>query len=241
MVNFQIRTGFREKALSVFADSLCHLFLAGRPPEIGRGTAHIVNISLKIFLPDHPLCFPQNGLMASDLYRPSLMKCQSAEITATETSSVAGKGKLNLRDRRHTASLFIGRMVSAHIGQVIDCIHLLRRQRRRRRILYDKDTVRILLDQRLANAWIGVAVLYLKTLRISVRRCFHFFIGGQPNGIINSRAVFRLIDRPRNKGDVLHRNAAGQRIRDLHDRFLPHAVRDQIRLTVQKDGTLETV
>ncbi len=91
MIHLQIGTWFREKALSVFADALRHLFLAGRMSEIGGGTAHVVDIALEIRLLYHLLCFPQNGFVASDLHRPALMEGQRTEITPAETPSAADK------------------------------------------------------------------------------------------------------------------------------------------------------
>ncbi len=241
VIHFQIRTGLRKKALSVLADPPRHLLLTGRSSEIGRRAAHIMNISFKIFILQHPFRFPQDRLVAPDLHRPSLVKSQGTEIAAAKASSVADKRKPYLRDGGHTAGRLVGWMTGAHIGQIIDIVHLLRCQRRLGRILHHTDAARICLDQRPARKRIGIAVLHLKALRIPARLGFHFFIRRQPDSFVDSRYVFCLINRSGNKGNVPHRDAPCKCIGDLHDGLFPHTIGNQIRLTVQQDGTFKAV
>ena len=50
MICPQVWAGFWEKALPVLAYPLGQLFLTGRLSEIGCGTAHIMNMALKILV-----------------------------------------------------------------------------------------------------------------------------------------------------------------------------------------------
>ena len=186
MIRFQIGTGRGKKALSVLTDALTKLFFAGGMSEIGRRASHVMNISLKIGLFKHFLRFPYERFMASYLHNPSLMKGQSAEITAAKTPSVTDKRKSDLRDGRHTARRLVGGMVSAHIRQVVDIVHFLHGKRRLRRILYHIKAVRIWLNQSFSRERIRILILCPKTVCIALRLRLHFFIGRQHDAVKNA-------------------------------------------------------
>ena len=66
--------------------------------------------------------------MTSCLDYPALMEGQCTEITASKAASVADKRKLHLAYSRHSACLLVARMISPHIRECIDLIHLILRQ-----------------------------------------------------------------------------------------------------------------
>ena len=101
------------------------------------------------------------------------MKGQRTEAASAKASSIADQGEFDLPDGRNASVLLIGRMIRPHIGQIINIIHLLHRERRLRRILHDIDAVRIRLDQRLSRKWICVLILDAETLGIFRALLFH--------------------------------------------------------------------
>ncbi len=62
------------------------LCIAGHVAEIGSGSSHVVNISLKLLLPDKLIGLRQYGLVASGLYDPALMKSQRTKTAAPKTA-----------------------------------------------------------------------------------------------------------------------------------------------------------
>ena len=94
-------------------------------PEIGRWSAYIVDIALKIFAFRQSCCFFYNGFMTSGLYDPSLMEGQGTETASAEASPIAHQTELNFHNSRHAAEGFIRRMIISHIRQVIDIVHFL--------------------------------------------------------------------------------------------------------------------
>ena len=132
-------------------------------------------------------------------------------------------------------------MVSPHIGQVIDIVHLLCGEGRLGRILHHIDAVRIRLNQRFSVEGVCVAVLCPKTFRILFRYGLHVVIRRQDNTVINATYVLRPINRSRYKGDIPDRDSVIQSLRDLHHGLLTHAIGEKVRLTVQKNGTFKAV
>ena len=85
----KIFTWFRKEALLIFTDALFQLLFTGWMTEIGRRSAHIMNIAFKIRFPGKCLRFINNGFMAAGLNNSSLMKGQGTEAAAAEAAPVA--------------------------------------------------------------------------------------------------------------------------------------------------------
>ena len=96
VIRVQIGAGRREKALSVTAHAVCHLLFAGRMPEIGRRSSHIMNIPFKfLFFRDFFRLFDQR-IMAPYLDDPSLMESQGTKTASPETSPAASQAEPDL-------------------------------------------------------------------------------------------------------------------------------------------------
>ena len=185
MIYSQIWTGFRKKALSVLTDTLCELFLTGRLSEICRWTAHIVNISFKVRILCHRFRFFQNRFMTSCLKNSSLMKGQGTEITASKAPTVACKAEADFLQCRDTPLLFVHRMISSGIRQIINIVHFLLCQRKCRWILDDIASGTIILGKRFGCKRIGIPILYGKTCCIRSFAFGYFVIGRKFYGIIS--------------------------------------------------------
>ena len=142
-----------------------------------------MDIPLKIFLLCTHDSLIQNGCVASYLYDPSLMKGKGTEITASETSPVAGEAEFNLRKRGDSAFFVIARVPRPLVRQSIDIIHLQLCQWKRRRILNHISLCPIVFRQYPAVKRVCVAVLNRKTPGISQRFFLHFAIRRQDTWI----------------------------------------------------------
>ncbi len=166
MVRTQIPARFGKQTLTVRTGAFCRLLLTGRKPKIRRWPAYIMDIPLKIRLFSQKPGLLYERFLASGLNNPALMKGQCAKTARSKTSSVADKTKLNLPDGRNSPFLLIGRMIPAHVWQIIYLIHLRLRQRLGRRILNHKQLFPIRLHQTLPSKGIRVAVLNKKAFGI---------------------------------------------------------------------------
>ena len=83
-----------------------------------------------------------------------------------------------------------------HIGQGIDCVHLLGRQGLLRRVLHDKFPS-IRLDQALCGVRVGVLVLEIEALGVAALALLQLVKRRQDEGTVKvggSRAVDRAVD-----------------------------------------------
>ena len=60
VIGVHIFAGSGEEALPPGAGAFFHLLLAGRVPEVGSGTAHIVNVAFEVRILYHFFRFPEN-------------------------------------------------------------------------------------------------------------------------------------------------------------------------------------
>ena len=171
VVCLQIFAGLWKQTLPVGTNPLCHLLFAGRVTKICCRAAHIVNIPLKVRLLSITFGFPQNGPVTSGLDNPSLMKSQSAEITAAKAAPVAGDTELNLFNSRNFPLLFIHGMICSHIRQLIDLIHFLLCQWFCRGILYHKPFRSIGFCHHLSGKGVCILILNPKTPGIGFFFC----------------------------------------------------------------------
>ena len=165
--------------------------------------------------------------MAARLNNTSLMRMNSAEGTAAEAASAADKAELNLLQRRHAAFGVVARMPLTHIGQIIDSIHLLHRQREDVRILYDIFLLS-LLDYRLAVERVLLLALQLEGSGKFLAVILDFL----PAGKLHVFIVRQIIGHIGRTADVMHilgRSTACQIIGNFHNLLFAHAVNQKVR------------
>ena len=74
MVGIQIGTGFGGQTVPLLAQTVLQLLLAGGPPEVGGGTAHIVDIALEAGMLGQLGDLPDDALMAAGGDHPPLVE-----------------------------------------------------------------------------------------------------------------------------------------------------------------------
>ena len=244
MIRLQIGAGLWVKALPVGADPLRQLPVAGRASEVGSGTSYIMDVPLKSGISGHSLSLPQKRFVASGLDDPTLMEGQSAEAAASEASSVAGQGEQDLRDGRDASLRLIGGVIIVHIGQFIDIIQFLGRQRPGGGILYHIPFLPIFFHQGSCREKVGVLILDQKApgvFQLICRKGVKVRKQDTVSLLQHVRHILSLVHRSGNIGDILRCDAAVQCIRHLHDGQFAHAVQQKICSGIHENGMLESV
>ena len=231
----------REQALPVRARALRELLFARGLAEVCGRAAHIVDVALEVLLVRHGLGLVQQRLVAARLDDAPLMERQRAEAARAEAAAVGREAEAHLGDRRHAAAFFIRRMIRPAVRQGVDAVHLRLRKRLLRRILDDEFMLAIRLQQPPRRKRVGVAVLQIKALGVfsGVRR--KACVVRQPQTRQVRVRLAHAEDRPVDVGDVVNVHPVVERLRDLDDAALAHAVEQQIRLRVEQDRALELV
>ena len=241
VVGDHILARLREQALPIRARALRELLFARGLTEVRRRAAHIVDVSLEVLLVRHGLGLAEQRLVAARLDDAPLMERQRAEAARAEAAAVGRETEAHLGDRRHAALLFVGRMIRPAVGQAVDPIHLLLRKRLLRRVLDDEFMLTIRLQQPPRRKRVGVAVLQIEALGVfsGVRR--KACIVRQPQARQVRVRLAHAEDRPVDVGHVMDVHAVVERVGDLDDAALAHAVEQQVRLRVEQDRALELV
>ena len=181
VVGVHILAGGGVEALTAAAGTLGHLFFAGRVPEVGSGTAHIVNVALEIRILDHLLGFRQNGLVASYLNDAALVEGQGAERAGTKAAPVADQAEFYLLNGGNAAQFFVAGVIGPAIGQGVHRVHFRHGQGLLGRVLNHK-FLSIGLGQPLGGKGITVAVLGFEGLGIEPLVFLDFLKGRQQDG-----------------------------------------------------------
>ena len=158
MVCFDVLAGGGEQAALVLAAAVFLLFFAGRKAEIRGWAADIVDVALEAGHLGDLFRFFNNALVAAHLNVSSLMERQRAEVARAEAAAVVDDGELHLLNSGHAAERFVGRMISSHIRQRINVVHLFGGQRLCGRVLH-KDALAVPLEDGLAAHRILFVVL----------------------------------------------------------------------------------
>ena len=132
-------------------------------------------------------------------------------------------------------------MVVSHIGQIVNPIHLLLTQRLCGWILHHINPLPIWLYQTLSGKWICIAVLDVKARCIAPFVCLKLPKIRQKLIIMDSLQAFCVINGSVDKCNVLYINSPFKGVSNFHNGSLSHSIGDQIRLSVQKNGTLQPI
>ena len=108
-----------------------------------------MNISIKVGHSRDYLRLFNERIGGTRDYRPSLMIGKRTKAARTEATAILYNREFNLLYRRHTAVLFVDRVIVSLIRKLIHRVKLLFIKRERRRI-YDDNSVSVALDYALA-------------------------------------------------------------------------------------------
>ena len=120
-------------------------------------------------------------------------------------------------------------------GQRVDVVHLLGGQGLCRRILHDEEFAVVSFVQALCLERICVLVLDRETAGVLSLVAADLLEVGEPYGVVDVLLVAGLVDSSVDIGDVANVEAGCQRVGDLRNAVLAHAVGDEVGAGVQKD------
>ena len=232
VVGVHVFAGGGVQALPPAAGTLTQLLFTGRVTEIGGGAADVVDVALEIPVLHHDFRFPEDGFVASGLDDPPLMEGQGAEGAGTEAPPVGNQTELDFLNGGDAPRLFIAGMIGAHVGKVIHRVHFGRGQGLLGRILHHEEIV-VGLRQPLGGEGVAVGVLDFEALGVSAPVGLDLGKGGQGDSGQTVVRRFGFEHRAIDVGDVLHVQPGIQGVGHLHDGLFPHAVHEQVGLTVQ--------
>ena len=241
MVGVQLAARLRRQAMLVAAGAAAQLRITRRLAIVRRGAAHVMDVALELRVGDHLLRLFHDGLMASHLHNAPLMERQRAKRALAEAAAIAGQAELHLADGRDAAGFLVHGVIRARIRQTVHRVHLRGGQRFTRRVLHHELMVGIWFHQAFSRDGVAVAVLHVEAAGILEVILLHAIERGQQLVIVHVLKRFRAIHRAVDERDVGHVEPSRQRIGDLHDGMLAHAVTDQVGAGVKQDRTLQLV
>ena len=200
-----------------------------------------MDIALEIGILEAGLGLREDGRVASRLHNAALVKGQGAEITVAKTPPVGRQTELDLGERRNPAVLLIGGMISPHERQCVDVVHLLGRQGLGRRILHDKELSVIGFIEPLGLERIGVLMLDGKAVGVGALVRLHLLKVRQADRIVDALLVAGLVNGSVDIGDVANVEAGRQRVGNLGNAVLAHAIGNQVGAGVKQNRAADLV
>ena len=107
VIDLEVFTRRRCKALAVCADAVLQLMIAGGIAKIRRRTADVVDIALETRALGYLLRLGDHRFYTAASHASSLMESECAEVTAAEAASVMSHRHFDLGNARNAAVLFV--------------------------------------------------------------------------------------------------------------------------------------
>ena len=233
------RTGHREEAARTFAP-LAAVEIVPALVDVPRCAADVADRAAEEgFLRDF-VDFAQNGVLTAAHHVPPLVGDQPAEGAPAGTAAHRLNRILDRLERRNSPLVF--RMRQPGVGQFVDMVELLRRQRFRRRLDHQQPVAVTLIEAAAA-------------LEVHLR--LHQFGGGHQRvlvreglfearqfqiGVTGVERLRRLLsEQPGGAADAVERGVFGEAAEHLRRGALPHAVDEDVRLRIDQHRGAELV
>ena len=165
--------------------------------------------------------------MTARLNNTSLMRMNSAERTAAKAAAAAHQTELHLLERCYAPQLVIARVPGTHVGQIINSVHLLHRQRINRRILYNILLLSLLYDH-LAIEGILLLALQLKGTRKLLAVSSNLRPAGQLYILLALRQRVSSISSAADIMQILSTCTTGEIVGNLDNLLFAHAVYENV-------------
>ena len=222
-------TGCGSKALTVLADTVLLLSVAGGIAEVGGRTTYVMDIALEVGHLGNLPCLGNNALLASRAHLSTLMEGQRTEITRAKAATVVGERELNLGNSRHASEIVIIGVEIPCIRQSVNCVKLLPLKGRHGRILH-QHLVAVVLHNGLAVYRIGVFILHREGLGIGRLIGLKKVVVTDLNVFkMNRIALGRKVNATADVTDFLNGNALIKKLCNSAENILTHAVGKDVR------------
>ncbi len=244
LICVHVAADVRPQAAAVLAHAVGELLFARRLEEVRRGAAHIVDITLELGVVCEDLGFAHDARAAAHLHHAALVEGERAEGALAKAPAVAGDGEADLVEGRDASGRIVVGVPVARVGQLGHFVHLALGEGRRGWVLYHVDAVGIGLYQSSARDGVHVLLLDVEGARVSEAVALELVPGGEQfvvEDVVQRPRAARAVDRAVHEGDLVHGQSAVERVRNLDDRVLAHAVEQDVGAGVEQDGALELV
>ena len=229
MVGVEVRAKGRAEAGRTDATFAKRAVFPGHSAHIRRRSAQVGDDEIAPGFLGERSDFLQNRRFAPVLNKFALVRRDRAERTAAETAAVALNRRANDVDRRNR--LVVRRVRLARVRQVVNGVHLLRREREGRRIDDDR-FVAVFLDERFRAVRVQVLVSELRHFDEAHFALVRVFLDlFEAREVRDRRRLFRqvfvateAVDRPANVANRADLFARGQTAQDFEERTLAHPV-----------------
>ena len=220
---------------------MLELLVAGGTAKVGRWSTHIVDVALKLGIAREQLGLAHDRVVAAHLQHASLVEGEGAKRALAKTAAVGANGKLDLGKGRHAAHCVVVGMPIACVGELGHLVHLVGRQRRRRRVLHHEHAVGVGLYQAMPGDGVHVLLLHVKAARVVELVGGKVVPAGQQVVVVDLVERTRAVDGAVDIGDLVDGQSRVERVGDLDNRVLAHAVDEDVGARVEQYRALELV
>ena len=179
--------------------------------------------------------------MAAHLQYAALVEGEGAKRALAKTAAVGANRKLDLGKGRYAACRVVVGMPIACVGEFGNLVHLVCGECCRRRVLHHIDAVGVGLYQTMPGDGVHVLLLHIKTARVVELVGGKVVPAGQQVVVVDLVERTRAVDGTVDVGDLIDRQSGIERVGDLDDRMLAHAVDEDVGARVEQYRALELV
>ena len=220
---------------------MLELLVAGRTAKVCCRSAHVVDVALKLRVAREQLGLAHDRVVAAHLQHAALVEGERAKRALAKAAAVGADGKLDLGKGRHAARGIVVGMPVARVGELGDLVHLVGGERCRRRVLHHVDVVGVGLHQAMTGNGVHVLLLHVKAACVVELVGRKVVPAGQQVVVVDFVERAGTVDGAVDVGDLVDGQPGVERVGDLDDRVLAHAVDEDIRTRVEQHRTLELV
>ena len=166
--------------------------------------------------------------MAAHLQYAALVEGEGAKRALAKTAAVGANRKLDLGKGRYAACRVVVGMPIACVGEFGNLVHLVCGECCRRRVLHHIDAVGVGLYQTMPGDGVHVLLLHIKTARVVELVGGKVVPAGQQVVVVDLVERTRAVDGTVDVGDLIDRQSGIERVGDLDDRMLAHAVDEDV-------------
>ena len=220
---------------------MLELLVAGGTAKVGRRSTHVVDVALKLGIAREQLGLAHDRVVAAHLQHAALVEGEGAKRALAKTAAVGADRKLDLGKGRHAARRVVVGMPIACVGEFGHLVHLVGGECRRRRVLHHIDAVGIGLYQAMAGDGVHILLLHVKAARVVELVGGKIVPAGQQVVVVDLVERTRAVDGAVDIGDLIDGQSRVERVGDLDNRVLAHAVDEDVGARVEQHRALELV
>ena len=179
--------------------------------------------------------------MAAHLQHAALVEGERAKRALAKAPAVGADRKLDLGKGRYAARRVVIGMPIACVGEFGHLVHLVGGERGRRWVLHHIDAVGVGLYQTMPGDGVHVLLLYVKAARVIELVGGKVVPAGQQVVVVDLVERAGAVDGAVDIGDLIDGQPRVERVGDLDNRVLAHAVDEDVGARVEQHRALELI